>query len=125
MITSKAGKHSRLIHSICINRYNRSVVGSLLLGTAASRIPQADMIGVATLEHMAVVYLLVNIGKQIVANSVVDSLPGQDAIGNIVIQNAADTVMIINESTKMSPLVYTSCDKGNKKGNKNLNTYMC
>ena len=88
-------------------------------------IPQAGMSGVATLAHMVVVEVLVNIGIKFDADLVADILSGLDAMGNIITQNTAGTVMISNDSMKMSPVVYISCNKGNKKSNKNLNKYMC
>ena len=42
-----------------------------------------------------------------------------------MIQNVADTVMLTKMSVNKNPIVYVTCDKGNKKGNKNFAKYLC
>ena len=40
-------------------------------------------------------------------------------------QNAADIVILTKVSIKLNPFICISCDRGNKKGNKNLAKYAC
>ena len=46
-------------------------------------------------------------------------------LGCIVIQNAVNIIILTKESITKSPYVFMSCDKGNKKDNKNLAKYIC
>ena len=101
-------------------------MGNRLFGTAAAMVPQAGMSGVATIAPMVVAAVLENANIiNINYNDVVQSLPSNNTIARLVIGNAADTVMLTKISIKNNPVVYLSCDKGNKKGNKNLAKYLC
>ena len=92
-------------------------MASRLFATAASMVPQAGMSGVATIIPMIAGAVLENAGIKVKTEDIVRSLPANDTIARMVIQNAADTVMLTKESVKNNPIVYISCDKGNKKGN--------
>ena len=88
-------------------------------------VPQAGMNGVATIIPIVVDTVVENAGIKTNAAKVVRSLPSGPTIAKMVIQNAADTIMLMKESIRHNPVVFISCDKGNKKGNKNLAKYLC
>ena len=96
-----------------------------LLGAAAAMVPQAGINGVATIIPMVVGAVLENAGIKTNASNLVQSLPSGPRIARMVIQNAANTIMLTKESIQHNPVVFISCDKGNKKGNKNLAKYLC
>ena len=96
-----------------------------LFATAASMVPQAGMSGVATIIPMTVQAVLENNRIKFKTEDIVCILPGNDKIAHMVIQNAVNTAIVTKESVKNNPIVYISCDKGNKKGNKNLANYLC
>ena len=86
-------------------------------------VPQAGMSGVTTIAPIIVGDVLANAGIPFDASKLVDSLPSGYSISQSVIQNAADTVMLTKMSVNQNPIVYVTCDKGNKKGNKHLAKY--
>ena len=88
-------------------------------------VPHAVISGVGTVSPMAVRKILANAGIPFDADKIVDSLPGQDTFGHTVIKNAADTIILTKSSIKLNPYVFISCDKGNTKGKKNLEKYLC
>ena len=83
------------------------------------------MNGVATKVTMLIGRVLDNTGISFDAGKIVENLPRMKRIGDFFIQNAADTIMLTKKGTNENPVVYTSCNKGNKKGNKNLAKYLC
>ena len=125
IIESKAESYDRLIKDLTRLRYKGSNLGNRFFATAAAMVPQAGMSGVSTIAPMVVAAILHNAGIEISPASIVKSLPSNNAITNMVVNNAADTVILTRESIKRNPVVYISCDKGNKKGNKNLAKYLC
>ena len=124
-LVAKARKLDALWKTLTRIRYKGSIMGDCLFGTAASMVPQAGMSGVATIAPIIVGAVLENAGIRINTKVLVHSLPGNDTIANMVVQNAADSIILTKESIQMNPMVYISCDKGNKKGNKNLAKYLC
>ena len=86
---------------------------------------QVGVNGVAMVAPIVVGEILANSGISFDADKILDSLPGRDAFGHMVIKNAADTIILMKSSIKLNPYVFISCDKGNKKGNKNLAICLC
>lgn len=68
---------------------------------------------------------MANAGIQFDVRKTVDSFPGRDTIGNMLIQNGTDTVILTKSRIEKNQYVFISYDKGNKKGNKNLAKYLC
>ena len=124
MLKSKAVKYDNLMGSISRKRYGGTTLGNSMFGLAASMVPQAGMSGVATIAPMIVAGILANAGLDFKTDLLIESLPGRIAIGDFVVNNAADTIIMMRSSIKSNPRVYLSCDKGNKKGNKNLAKYI-
>jgi len=89
------------------------------------RWPQAGITGVATVAPMVVGSILANAGISFDAYKIVDTLPRRDTFGYMIIKNTADTIILTKSRIKLSPCVLISCDKGNRKGDKNLAKYLC
>ena len=69
-------------------------------------VPQAGMSGVSTIAPMVVAEILHNSEIDISPASIVKSLPSNDAITNMVVNNAADTVILARESIKRNPVYW-------------------
>ena len=124
MLKSKAVKYDKLMGSISRKRYGGTSLGNSMFGLAASMVPQAGMSGVATIAPMIAAGMLANAGLEYDTDLLIESLPGRIAIGDFVVNNAADTIVMMRSAIKSGTRVYLSCDKGNKKGNKNLAKYV-
>ena len=116
MMKSKAVKYDMLINSFSRSHYGGSEIVDRLFGTATSMVSQAGMSGVVTVAPIVVGAVLANTGIIFDTNAMVNSLPTGPKIGDMDIQNVADTVILAKVSIKMNPFVFISCDKGNKKG---------
>ena len=123
-LEGKAKKFDHLIQLFQHKKYSGSRMANHLFATAASMVPQAGMSGVATIIPMIVGAVLENAGIKVKTEDIVQILPVNDTIAHMVIQNASNTVMLTKESIKNNPIVYISCNKENKKGNKNLAKYL-
>ena len=66
-----------------------------------------------------------NAGVQIAAENVVAALPSPQYINTSVTNYTIDTAILVRDSINTNPNIYLSCDKGNKKGNKNLAKFFC
>lgn len=69
-------------------------LGMKLFGTTASLVPQAGLNTVANIVPMVIVGVLVNASIQVNTHSIIGSFPGRKAIGDFVIKNVADTVIL-------------------------------
>ena len=106
-------------------KYKGTEQGDTLLGFATSLVPQCGYAGLAIVLPLAITSVFMNANVPLNLNSLVDSQPSWHKIQSLVSQNAVDTVLLTQESISENPNVYISCDKGNKKGNKNLAKYIC
>ena len=101
---NKASKYDSLMKIISRQRYIRSHVGNRLFGTATYLVPQANNNGFATITPMIFVAVLANSGMKCSTGNIVDSLPENYLLGDMVIQNAADTIILTKESIKKAPM---------------------
>ena len=88
-------------------------------------VTHAGISGVVTVVPIVVGEILSNAGILFDTHKTVNRLPTGYTIGDMVIQNAADTVILTKVRIQMKPFVFISCDKGNKKGNTHLAKYIC
>ena len=96
-----------------------------MIGFAASCVPQCGYAGLSTIYPLLLNSALTNAGIQIDAGTIVSSLPSADSIKAAVTEYAIDTTILMKDSIDANPIVYITCNKGNKKGNKNLAKYFC
>ena len=96
-----------------------------MIGFAASLVPQCGYYGLSSIIPFIIGSVFANGNIPIDSNLLVNSQPSRNTIQQLVEQNAVDTILLTQESTRKNPFIYVSSDKGNKKGNKNLAKYVC
>ena len=96
-----------------------------MLGFAAASLPQAGYDGIAQVLPFIVGSLLENSGIKYNRDKLVSSLPSNMTIKKMVEDNAVGNILLTQESIRKNTCIYICCDKGNKKGNKNLPKFIC
>lgn len=124
-LKSKAKMYDALSKNICRNDYKGNSVADNMLGFAASCLPQAGYDGIARVLPFIVGSFLQNSGITYNRDKLVTSLPSNMTIKKMVEDNAVDNILLTQDSIRKNRFIYICCDKGNKKGNKNLPKFIC
>jgi len=122
---SKAKMYDTLSNNISRKYYQGNVVADNMLGFAASCLPQAGYDGIARVLPFIIGSFLQNCGISYNRDKLVTSLPSNMTIKKMVEDNAVDNILLTQESIRKNRFIYICCDKGNKKGNKNLPKFIC
>ena len=124
-IKHKAEKYDNLITTLSRPTYNGTPQADTMLGFASSLVPQCGYAGISTILPILMSTILMNCGIQIDAEKIIASLPSPQYLQTSVTNYAVETAILVRSSIEKNPNVYLSCDKGNKKGNKNLAKFLC
>ena len=124
-VETKAEKYDMLMKALSRGNYKGTHQANTLLGFAASCVPQCGYSGLATVYPLLLSSFFQNAGITVDADKIVSSLPSDDSIKQAVTEYAVDTAILMQASILENPHVYLACDKGNKKGNKNLAKFFC
>ena len=124
-IQNKAEKYDRLVKSLSRPNYSGTEDTDSQLGFAASLVPNSGYSSLSTIFPVIASIILTNAGINLSAEHLTSSLPSPQYIQNAVTSHAIDTTMLVRNSINANSNVYLSCDKGNKKGNKNLAKFFC
>mgnify|MGYP003321216558 FL=1 len=125
ILQRKADQFNRIMKQLSMPFYQGTPLGDSMLGFASSLVPQCGHAGIATILPLAIGSVLTNAGIDINSRELVASQPSGQSIQRFVEQNAANTLLLIQESLKNVSSIFISADKGNKKGNKNLAKFVC
>ena len=120
LIRKKAQHYDMLMSQITSKNYKETEIGGAILVFRASLIPSSGYAGFATTLPFEIASIFENSGIPCDMASLVNSLPNRDMIRKCVTENEIGTVLLTQESVALSRHVYISCNKGNKKGKKIL-----
>lgn len=112
--------YDSLMNVVSKEKYSGNTVGDRLLGFGSTLVPQCGYSGFATVLPFVIGSLFANAGINIDMDSVVKSLPQRDKIQDLVTDVAVDNILLTRQSIRKNNNIFFPCDKGNKKGNKNL-----
>ena len=121
----KSDKFDSLLQLVNRKRYNATKYGSKMIGFAASLVPQCGYYGFSTIIPFIIASFLTDAGVTFDKQALIQSLPSPQTIQNLITDIAVDSVMLTQQSLRHNPIVYLTCDKGDKKGNKNLAKLLC
>ena len=97
----------------------------MMLAFAATLIPQCGFAGLATALPFLIMSTLYNARIVLDWRKILGSLPSPMKVQSVVTEQAVDTMLLAKASAESNPNIYTSVDKCNKKGNKNLAKFLC
>ena len=96
-----------------------------MIGFVSYLVPQCGKSGMSTSIPLGIGSILENTRIYIKVTELVTSQPSGQIIQRFVDQNAANTLLVTQESIQHNPNICISADKGNKKGNTNLVKFVC
>ena len=106
-------------------RFRGNEEASSILGYAASTIPQCSLFNLSAIIPMIISSVLIDAAIPFDFEKLIQSQPSPNHLKSLITTNAIETMMLTQESYAKNPNIYISCDKGNKKGNKNLAKVQC
>ena len=125
VLKAKSQKFDSLMKVVQSGRYTRTATGSSTLAFGVTLVPSCSYFGLSTLLPFAVGSVFEDAGIELDKSRLIESLPSSQTLRTLVTETAVDTVLLTRQSLQLNPHVYITCDKGNKKGNKNLAKVIC
>ena len=122
----KLKKSKSKLKETTTNLKKRKCIGTdksnMFIGACMSMLPKSRCTGFAN--ALGLTGVLENIGIDTTNVNVVECLPQQDTLQNLVTERVCNSLFLVQDSIQKNLYVYLFIDKGNKNVNKNLEKYI-